>query len=193
MAFYEHKNSFNFRKVEVEDLPFLKNLKDESWFGTVHTSCLNMTDQKKWFERISGDPSCLFFIYGNSSIDLDLGIFGITNIDPLNRSCEFTHSLYAPYRGRGWGFLSLQAGIDMAFEVFNLRRIETWILSNNQAEIKSVLKVGFREEGCKRAAVYKCGEYLDCKLFGLMRDEWDTQPGTPRNHNYRPKNQLVDR
>jgi len=189
MSFYHHKNGFDFRKIEETDLPKLKALKDESWFGTVNTSCLNMTDQKKWFEKISNDPSCLYFIAIESCEGREgIGLFGITNIDLVNHSCEFTHSLYPHYRGRRWGFGTLQAGIDMAFEVFNLRRIETWILSNNHAEIRSVAKLGFREEGCKRSAVYKCGEYLDCKLFGLMRQEWDTQPGTPRNHSYLPKN-----
>ena len=91
----------------------------------------------------------------------------------------------------------------MSFEVFNLRRIDTWILSNNLAEISTVKSVGFIEEGSKRQAVYKCGEYLDCKLFGLLRNEWSTSPevislrastdakSNPGvcNASYRPKNE----
>jgi|GEM_PF-1812106 len=184
--FYTHKNGVSFRKLESSDLEMLKALKDESWFGTVNTTCVNMDDQRKWFEKISNDKSCLFFmafppalpappypwqIVGNTPSPCAL--FGLTSIDGLNQSCEFTHSVFKERRGQGLGKATLRAGIDMAFEVFNMRRIETWILENNLAEIKTAMSVGFREEGRKREAVYKCGTYFDCVLFGLLEEEWN--------------------
>jgi len=173
--FYNHKNCISFRKIEESDLSELKNLKDESWFGTVNTACLNMADQKHWFNKISEDKSSLFFsCYAPVSLQLPVGLFGITNIDTISHSCEFTHSLFASMRGKGWGKLTLEAGIDMTFEMFNIHRVETWILSNNMAETKGVQSVGFIEEGRKRSAVYKCGNYLDCILFGLLREEWSS-------------------
>lgn len=173
MAFYEHKNGVSFRKVDESDLSHLLELKNESWFGTVNTACLNMADQKKWFEKISNDRSCCYFIADHFSSNSGAGMYAITGIDTINQSCDFSHSVYSSFRGQGLGKKTLRAAIDMTFEVFNMRRIETWVLSNNQAEIKTVTGVGFVEEGCKRKAVYKCGEYLDCKLFGLLRSEWD--------------------
>ena len=169
--FYNHKNGVSFRKVEESDLSDLKSLKDESWFGTVNTACLNMADQKRWFDKIAGDKSCAFFIAGVSGYHA-MGLFGLTALDPVSHCGEFTHSVYKNSRGKGLGKLTLEAGIDMAFEVFNIRRIETWILENNTAEAKSTLAVGFIEEGVRRKAVYKSGEYLNCKLYGLLRDEW---------------------
>lgn len=178
--FYRHKNGIAFQKVDRVDLPKLLELKNESWFGTVQTACLNSADQEKWFEKISGDKSCLYFISldGKSSANYqEIGLFAITGIDSINQSCDFSHSIYADHRGKGLGKMSLRAGIDMTFEMFNMRRIETWILGNNQAEAKTVRGIGFQEEGCKRQAVYKCGELLDCKLYGLLRSEWDVSLG----------------
>lgn len=188
--FYEHKEEISLRKLYENDLPYLLDLKNESWFGTINTSCLNIHDQYKWFEKISNDPSCMYFIcYVDNK---DVGLYGFTEIDPINRSCSFTHSVFKNYRGKGLGKKTLYAGIDMTFEVFNMRRIETWILKNNQAEIAVVKAVGFVEEGTKRQAVYKCGEYLDCKLFGLLRDEWENSSrvknyGEFCNTSYKPK------
>lgn len=184
--FYTHKNGVEFRKVEKSDLQRLKELKDESWFGTVNIACLNMTDQERWFDKISNDKSCLFFMaypplsflstnYCQQSIEKPCALFGLTNIDGLNQSCEFTHSVFKERRGLGLGKSTLRAGIDMAFEVFNMRRIETWILENNQAEMKTAFSVGFVVEGVKKAAVYKCGEYINCNLLGLLRSEWEEQ------------------
>jgi RimJ/RimL family protein N-acetyltransferase len=205
MSFYTHKNGICFRKLDKEDLPQLLDLKNESWFGTVHTACLNSTDQERWFEKISNDKTCLYFI----AYELEaqpLGLYGIVNMDPINQSCDFTHSVYKDHRGKGLGKKTLRAGIDMSFEIFNMRRIDTWILSNNHAEIGTTKSIGFVEEGSKRQAVYKCGEYLDCKLFGLLRSEWDKSPEVislrawPENSpssglcniSYRPKNAKTD-
>lgn len=203
--FYLHKNGIGFRKIERTDLSQLKELKDESWFGTVNTACLNMHDQERWFERISSDKSCIFFIALDLTSDENfpaarrlppytpIGLYGITGIDSISQSCEFTHSLFSTFRGRGLGKKTLEAGIDMTFEIFNIRRIETWILANNQAETKSVKAIGFMEEGKKREAVYKCGRFLDCQLFGLLRNEWQTSERVKSmenlcNKSYVPKN-----
>ena len=195
--FYRHKNGIGLRKVEHRDLADLKQLKDESWFGTVNTACLNMTDQERWFQSISGSRDSLFFILVNaersqSGSEDCLGIYGVTDMNAVNRSCSFTHSLYKKARGKGHGLRTLIAGIDMTFEVFNQRRIETWILENNFAELKISKTVGFQVEGCKREAVYKCGEYLDCNLLGLLRSDWEISSrvsalGGLCNESYKPK------
>jgi len=195
--FYKHKNGISFRKLEKYDLLDLKNLKDESWFGTVHTACVIMADQEKRFESISNNKSCLYFIimidtimYGQPCA-IPIGLYGITDIENIDRSCSFTHSIYAEFRGKGHGTKSLQAAVDMTFEVFGMRRIDTWILENNHAEQKVAAKSGFIEEGKKRKAVYKCGEYLDCILFGLLRDEWESDHRVKQlgicNTSYQPK------
>ena len=194
-SFYQHKNNIDLRKIDEIDLPQLLSLKNESWFGTVQTACLNMSDQRKWFEKISSDRSCLYFIIQEGGFAT--GLYGITDIDWINQSCGFSHSIYKDFRGRGLGKRSLRAAIDMTFEVFNMRRIETWILSNNVAEIRTVRHTGFIEEGCKRKAVYKCGDYLDCILFGLLREDWNRDQSVTQyrditnvcNRSYLPKNQ----
>lgn len=189
--FYQHKEGINFKKLGNDmDVFDLLNLKNESWFGTVNTACLNIQDQLKWFEKIQDDSSCKYFIAKEG--DQSIGLYGFTDFNPINRSCSFTHSLFKEHRGKGLGKKTLYAGIDMTFEVFNMRRIETWILENNQAEIAVVAAVDFVEEGTKRSAVYKCGEYLDCKLFGLLRDEWENSSrvksyGEFCNTSYKPK------
>jgi hypothetical protein len=58
--FYNHKNGISLRKLDPSDLSTLRDLKDESWFGTVNFAVLNDEDQKAWFEKISKDRSCLY-------------------------------------------------------------------------------------------------------------------------------------
>lgn len=190
--FYRHKNGIALRKLEPSDLLQLRDLKDESWFGTVNFAVLNNEDQVKWFEKISNDKSCLYLIAHSFVQGKPVGLYGFTEIDPINRTCSFTHSVYRDYRGKGLGKLTLQAGIDFTFEVYNMRRIDTWILENNVAELKTSQSVGFQIEGTARKAVYKCGQYLDCHYLGLLREEWEqtervNQYGGVCNSSYQPK------
>jgi len=196
--FYKHKNGIFLRKLCREDLPELLKLKNESWFGTVNTACLNLEDQHSWFDKISKDSSCLYFIAHDDSttsgkILPEVGLYGFTDLNYVNGSCSFTHSVYKSYRGQGLGKRTLQAGIDLTFEVFNMRRIETWILDNNKAELKTSESIGFQIEGTKRQAVFKCGQYVDCHLLGLLRDEWQITERVKSysgscNTSYTPKN-----
>ena len=185
--FYTHKNKIALRKIDTLDLPALRDLKDESWFGTVNFAVLNMDDQRGWFDKIKKDKSSLYLITHDTantvlqdaspSVKLQgpapVGLYGFTDINPYNRTCSFTHSVFKDYRGKGYGKKTLQAGIDFTFEVYNMRRIDTWILENNVAELKTAQSVGFQIEGTARKAVYKCGQYLDCHYLGLLREDWE--------------------
>ena len=191
--FYHHKNGISLRKLAPLDLPALRDLKDESWFGTVNTACLNMQDQAAWFEKVSKDKSSLYLIaHAIKGISVPVGLYGFTDINPVNRTCSFTHSVYKHSRGKGLGKETLQAGIDLTFEVFNMRRIDTWILENNIAELKTSQSVGFQIEGTARQAVYKCGQYLACHYLGLLREEWESSGRVKKykgscNTSYQPK------
>ena len=44
---YIHKNGIRLVKISKEDLPLLRDLKNESWFGTHNISFVNLTDQEK--------------------------------------------------------------------------------------------------------------------------------------------------
>ena len=50
---YHHKTGIWLRKIERTDLSDLKNLKNESWWGTHNTLLINDDDQIKWFENLS--------------------------------------------------------------------------------------------------------------------------------------------
>lgn len=190
--FYEHSTGFSFRKVEKFDLPFLKELKNTSWKSTVQLACLNSEDQLHWYDGLRADSTSLYLIIENSKdftigdiltkqlithhIDYDstIGFWGITDIDNRNHSCSFSHGIYAPFRGHGFGSQSLKAGIDLIFEVFNFNRIETRILESNEAEIKAATNAGMKLEGEQRNAVFKMGQYQNCCIFGILRSEWSS-------------------
>lgn len=190
---YEHKNGISLRKVEQEDLPLLKELKDESWFGTHHVAIVNMFNQQKWFEKISGDNSCYFLIAHDTKKNTDVGLYKIANIDNTNRCYDSAHDVFKHQRGKSFSKPVLEAGVDFGFEILNMHRINTEVLENNEASYKTAKYVGFSDEGVKRKSVWKVNQYLDSRMLGIIREEWVSLErvmayGGCCNKSYEPKN-----
>lgn len=190
---YIHKNGIKLVKIEESDLLKLKMLKDESWFGTHSISIINMIDQIKWFEHLNDKNLVLKAIDNRNG--QDVGIYKISNIDWMNRRYDSAHDVFLEFRGKGYGKTILESGVDFGFEVLNMHRIDTEVLENNIASLKTALYVGYIEEGRKKKVVHKCNEYLDSIILGIVRDDWLKLDRVIKYNNicnisYKPKNDL---
>jgi RimJ/RimL family protein N-acetyltransferase len=189
---YIHKNGICLRKIERYDLPKLKDLKNESWFGTHHITFLNDFDQEKWFEGLNRNTH-LILIAIDTKTNNEVGVYKFQNIDWYNRKYDSSHDVFKEFRGMGYSKPVLCAGTDFAFEVMNMNRIDGEVLENNIASLKSALYAGFTEEGIRRKSIYKCGEYLNSIHIGLLREDWVNlhrikEYGGICNVSYKPKN-----
>lgn len=187
---YEHKNGMTLRKIEMEDLELLKELKDESWFGTHKISIVNMSDQLNWFDKITADRDniMLMAMEGKKPI----GLYKIANIDWINHHYNSAHDVFKEHRGYGYGYKVLEAGVDFGFEVLNMHRIDTEVLVNNVASHKTALFAGFVLEGTRREAVHKCGEWIDSNFYGVLYEDWINSDRVKNykgccNFSYQPK------
>ena len=75
-----------------------------------------------------------------------------------------------------------------------MNRIDTEVLENNLASLKSAIWVGYVEEGLKRKCIHKCGEYLNSIVLGILKEEWLELERVKSykgicNVSYQPKNQ----
>jgi RimJ/RimL family protein N-acetyltransferase len=167
---YKHKNGLTLRLLEKDDLLLMKKLKDESWFGTHHITLNNMDQQKTWFSSLDNKNSMFFIVEDDSNNKI--GTYKISSIDWISRSYHSAHDVFKNHRGKGWSKSVLECGIDFGFEVLNMHRIDTEVLENNIASLKTALWVGFEKEGLKRKSVFKCNTYLDSICLGIIRNDW---------------------
>ena len=188
---YIHKNGIRLVKISKEDLSLLRDLKNESWFGTHNISFVNLTDQEKWFETLNPQKTLILkAIKSNKEI---VGLYKIQNIDWVNRKYDSSHDIFEQHRGYGYSKPVLEAGVHFGFEVLNMNRIDTEVLENNLASLKSALWVGYIKEGLKRKCIHKCGEYLNSIVLGILKEEW-LELGRIKNYkgicnvSYQPKN-----
>jgi len=169
IGMYRHKEGIELRKLSRSDLPFVEDLKRESWWGTHKTLIGNTEDCQKWFDSIPSDQ--LFMIaYSNT---LPIGLACYTNIDWISQTMSISGSITKNSRQKDIVQPAFCAGLDFAFEMLNMRRLEAEVLEYHNAafQLETGL-LGFRVEGRKKQAVYKCGKYYDSIMLGLLREEW---------------------
>lgn len=184
---YQHKNGGRLRKVEVTDLPSLLELKGESWWGTHTTPILNSDDQVKWFENMPANLYCLIL----EIADVPVGVTIISDIDWIARTAKISGSIYKKNRIDSIIKTCCEIGVDFAFEILNLRRLDAEVLiSNYTAQRYEIGYLGFVVEGRRREAVYKAGIYYDSLVLGLLRTEWANQERILAYHG--SCNQVVD-
>jgi len=71
----------------------------------------------------------------------------------------------------GYGTDTMLTLCRFGFEEMNLHRIELWVYAENARARHVYEKVGFKEEGNRREAIYQGGRYRDEILMGLIEGE----------------------
>jgi RimJ/RimL family protein N-acetyltransferase len=80
--------------------------------------------------------------------------------------------------GQGYGSEALGLLVDYLFDHLNLHRVQLDTWSGNERAIRSFARVGFREEGRLREAIWGPGRYFDTVMMGLLRSEWRQDAST---------------
>lgn len=78
----------------------------------------------------------------------------------------------AEARGRGAGRAAQVLGLDLAFGLYDLRKVWSEVVVGNEAALKALAASGFRREGYLRRHQFKGGEEQDVVLLGVLADEW---------------------
>ncbi len=83
---------------------------------------------------------------------------------------EVGYWLARPLWGRGIMTAVVRRVCRHAFEEFGLVKVTAHVFSHNPASARVLKKCGFHEEGFLRKHFLKDGQYLDARLFALLRD-----------------------
>jgi len=102
-----------------------------------------------------------------------IGNCGLHKICPKDHNATFGIVIgEKDYWNKGHGTEATRLLIDYGFQQLNLHRISSAAFAFNERSIKLHKKVGFREEGRLRQAMFKNGQYHDELQFGILREEW---------------------
>jgi len=102
-----------------------------------------------------------------------IGNCGLHQISPKDRNAVFGIIIgEKDYWSKGYGVEGARLIINYGFQQLNLHRISSAAVAFNERSIKLHKKLGFREEGRLRQAMFKNGQYHDRVEFGILREEW---------------------
>jgi RimJ/RimL family protein N-acetyltransferase len=93
-------------------------------------------------------------------------------LDSANHHAELGYWIGVPYWGHGYATEAARAVVRQGFETLELNRIYAFHFRQNPRSGRVLQKIGMRHEGCQRGHVFKCGQFVDLELYGLLRSEW---------------------
>jgi RimJ/RimL family protein N-acetyltransferase len=97
------------------------------------------------------------------------GFSGFQADKSQSHRAEVGYWLAKPFWGRGIMTAVVRRVCQHAFEEFGLAKIIAHVASHNPASARVLEKCGFQQEGFLRKHFLKDGQFLDARLFALLR------------------------
>lgn len=104
--------------------------------------------------------------------DKVIGTTTLFRYDEQSRRAEIGYILNRHFWGKGFINEALSALVAVAFDKFNLHRIEADIEPRNISSIKTVERLGFQKEGHLRERWIVGDEFQDALFYGLLKKDW---------------------
>ncbi|PXF32229.1 hypothetical protein WH50_05755 [Pokkaliibacter plantistimulans] len=102
------------------------------------------------------------------------GCLGLQQVDWRLQSAKIGYWLAEPYQGKGIMQRCLSHLLALAFEEWQLAKLEIRVASSNLRSRRLPEALGFRHEGTLRRAERLQHDYVDHELYGLLHEEWLT-------------------
>ena len=163
------------RPIENEDMDLLYNSlwHKEGRRLTGTQTVFSRTGVQQFFENVSADSSRIDLLICLHENNQPIGDIVMMDIDHRNRNAIVRISIFdQDFWGNGYGTEAMSLLLDFGFNIFNLHRIGLDVFSYNERGIKSYQKLGFKQEGIIRDALFYDGGYHDSILMGILKDEF---------------------
>ena len=133
-------------------------------------------DAKEWLKSLESkliDQKPMVLAIRRSSDKKLIGSIGIYHSEPSSTQIvEIGYWLAKPYWGQGIISKAIEAFVKYSFEELNVLRIFAKVFDRNISSWRVLEKAGFKLEGIQRQHIYREGEFLDDRLYGLLKSEW---------------------
>jgi len=132
-------------------------------------------DEVEWYERIRRERERhrIFAVVTREQKRL-VGVVGLHDIEPTNRTAEIGYFIGPEYWNRGYGTEAVSLAVEYAFTWLNLRKLFARVYEPNRPSIAILESNGFLRAGRLRRHQYVPGEgFVDVLLYERFRDGED--------------------
>jgi len=165
--------SIYLRPLEKEDLKGNYSLwLNDPKINELNSHCRFVKTQNElnnYIESVSSSKSELVLAVVYKQNDLHVGNISLQSINWLNRDAEIAFILgEVDYWGKGIMYEAGKLLLSHAFKKLNLHRIHCGTSINNLGMIRLAKKLGMKQEGIRREALFNNGKYFDIVEFGII-------------------------
>jgi diamine N-acetyltransferase len=167
------------RALEREDLVFLHRLQNDeevmSWARSRPDHFISAEAlQKEYEEELKGGNTLRrTFIIVDRESGKPAGWSSLGWWRLFNTTADFGIAMEKDFRGKGLGTEVLGLLTRLAFEQYNMHKVELFTRPDNRAMVGAAEKNGFKVEGRFRETLYFDGKYHDGLSMGLLREEFE--------------------
>ncbi|MNO69930.1 Spermidine N(1)-acetyltransferase [compost metagenome] len=136
-----------------------------------------------YIERKNQDASSILLLIVLRDNDKPIGDIALQDIDSMNRNCNIRIALSSEEQtGKGYGSEALKLMLDYGFGILNMHRIELNVFDYNQHALHVYEKLGFRQEGIQREALYYNHKYHDSIMMSILENEFRAAQNIRTSH-----------
>jgi [ribosomal protein S5]-alanine N-acetyltransferase len=165
------------RALEEKDLNdyYLQWLNDEDVCRYNSHAVFPNTESKmrSYFVSLQNQEKNIVLAIIHTDTSKHIGNVSLQNINWISRNAEFAILLGdKDFWGDAYGEESAKLIVGYGFERLNLHRIYCGTLVGNKGMMKLAQKLNMSEEGRRRQAIFKHGEYIDIIEYGVLNTEF---------------------
>lgn len=167
---------YRLRELEKKDIAIInqwRNKKELIDYLGAPFRYINLDVDEQWYLQYMNNRNNTVRCSIVDSEDTIIGLVSLTSINTINQSATF-HIMIGESKNqnKGAGSFAVKSMIQHAFNNLNLRRIELSVLSNNTRAQHIYEKNGFIYEGTKRKSVFKNGDFVDMKIYSILKEDY---------------------
>ena len=132
---------------------------------------VTLVTEKAALERLAQDQH----VYGIVDLETDtlIGDLGLLDIDHINRCCGIGIFIgNKEYWGKGYGAEAMRLLLGYAFDYLNMNNIMLTVYEFNERAYACYKKVGFKDIGRRRKAIYREGRFHDDIIMDILAEEF---------------------
>lgn len=107
--------------------------------------------------------------------DQPAGLIGFRFTDRANYKTELGYWIARDLQGKGIVTKACKALINLAFEMYNMNRIQICVSVDNLKSKAIPLRLGFTFEGVQRDGEYLNDQFTNLEIYSMLKHEWAYQ------------------
>lgn len=162
----------HFRAIERRDAEMLLEWRNHPGVreAMLSSHVIGIDEHLAWFERILAQDSLTHFVL--ELRNEPIGTVGFAKLDKDSRRAEWTFHIRPYDAPAGMGSIMGFLALDHFFSVMGMNKLVGEVLASNGRSLNLHRKLGFNEEGIRRAHVRKNGLLQDIYEFAFFSEMW---------------------